>query len=83
VDVGPLPSTKRMPVRQARSRARGRPPFGRGGEANRSGSMRLHNASGNCTAAINRRGYGVKTEDVYAVIMRGLLRVLNTTVRRE
>jgi hypothetical protein len=40
---------------EAQSGMRGRPPFGRGGEAGRSGSMRSHSASGNSTAAINRR----------------------------
>jgi hypothetical protein len=51
----PLRSTKTMPVRHARSGTRGRPPFGRGGEGGRSGSMRFHSASGNSTSAINRR----------------------------
>jgi len=51
----PLRSTKRMPVTHARSGTRGRPPFGRGGEGGRSGSIRFHSASGNSTAAIKRR----------------------------
>ena len=46
----PLRSTNRMPVRQARSGTRGRPPFGRGGGAGKSGSSRSHNASGSSTA---------------------------------
>jgi len=51
----PLRSTKWMPVRHARSGTLGRPPFGRGGDGGRSGSMRFHSVSGNSTAAINRR----------------------------
>ena len=51
----PLRNTKRIPVRQARSGTRGRPPFSCGDEAGRSGSMRSHSASGNSTAAINCR----------------------------
>jgi len=49
----PLRRTKRMPVRQARSGTRGRPPFGRGGEIGRNGSTRSHNASGSAAAAIS------------------------------
>jgi hypothetical protein len=49
----PLRSTNRIPVRRARSETRGRPPFGRGGRAGRSGAMSPHNGSGNDTAAIH------------------------------
>jgi hypothetical protein len=73
----PLRNTKRMPVRQARSEMRGRPPFGRGGGTGKSGSIRSHNASGNSTAAINRRRYCAHTEGVYAVIEPVLLQALN------
>ena len=38
----PLRSTKRMPVRQARSGMRGRPPFGRGSGTGRSGCNEIH-----------------------------------------
>ena len=37
----PLRSTKRMPVRHARSGTRGRPPFGRGGGTGSSGAIRF------------------------------------------
>jgi hypothetical protein len=53
----PLRKTNRIPVRQARSGTRGRPPFGRGGGTGKSGSIRFHNASGSSTAAITRRRY--------------------------
>jgi hypothetical protein len=43
----PLLSTKRMPVRAARSGTRGRPPLGLGGSDGNSGSMMAHNSSGN------------------------------------
>ena len=42
----PLRSTKTMPVRQARSGTRGRPPFGFGGAGGNSGSTISHNSSG-------------------------------------
>lgn len=58
----PLRRTKRMPVRQARSEMRGRPPFGRGGRTGRSGSMRSHSASGSRTAAITGGPYCVQTK---------------------
>jgi hypothetical protein len=48
----PLRNTKRMPVRQARSGTRGRPPVSRGGKAGRRGSMRSHSAPGNSMPAI-------------------------------
>lgn len=39
-------STKMMPVRQARSGTRGRPPFGLGGSSGSNGATRVHRASG-------------------------------------
>src|SRR6266566_5220529 len=48
----PLRSTNRIPVRQARSDTRGRPPCGFGIEAGRSGRIKLHSASGTSAAAI-------------------------------
>jgi hypothetical protein len=48
----PLRSTNRIPVRQARSDTRGRPPCGFGIEAGRSGRIKLHRASGTSAAAI-------------------------------
>ena len=41
-----------MPVRQARSETRGRPPFGRRGGIGKNGSTRSHNGSGSSVAAI-------------------------------
>jgi hypothetical protein len=41
----PLLSTKRMPVKAARSGTRGRPPFGLGGSGGNSGAMLSHRAS--------------------------------------
>jgi hypothetical protein len=41
-----------MPVRQARSETRGRPPFGRWGGIGKNGSTRSHNGSGNSATAI-------------------------------
>lgn len=41
----PLRSTKRMPVRAARSGTRGRPPFGLGGSSGRSGAITFHSSS--------------------------------------
>ena len=49
----PLRSTKRIPVRQARSGLRGLPPFGRGDGTGRRGSMRSRSVSGSSTAAIS------------------------------
>ena len=46
----PLRSTNRIPVRQARSDTRGRPPYGFGIEAGRSGRIKLHSASGTSAA---------------------------------
>lgn len=43
----PVFSTNRIPVRQARSETRGRPPLGFGGSGGNSGRIRSHNASGN------------------------------------
>jgi hypothetical protein len=48
----PLRSTNRIPVRQARSDTRGRPPCGFGIEDGRSGRIKLHSASGTSAAAI-------------------------------
>jgi len=48
----PLRSTNRIPVRQARSDTRGRPPCGFGAEAGRSGPIKLHRASETSSAAI-------------------------------
>lgn len=47
-----LRTTKRMPVRHARSGTRGLPPFGRRGGIGRNGSTRSHNASGSSVEAI-------------------------------
>ena len=41
-----------MPVRQARSHTRGRPPCGFGSEAGRSGSIKPHNISGTSASAM-------------------------------
>jgi len=57
IPIGLPIKTNRIPVRQARSGTRGRPPFGRGGGTGKSGSIRFHNASGSSTAAITRRRY--------------------------
>lgn len=70
-------STKRMPVRQARSGTRGRPPFGRSGEAGRSGSMSTHSASGNSTAVMNRRRSCAQTDGIEIAIMRVFLPALS------
>ena len=48
----PLRSTNKIPLRQARSDTRGRPPCGFGTEAGRSGPIKLHSASGTSAAAI-------------------------------
>ncbi len=48
----PLRRTKTMPVRQARSETRGRPPCGRRGGIGKNGSTRSHNGSGSRAAAI-------------------------------
>jgi hypothetical protein len=48
----PLFRTKMIPVKQARSGTRGRPPFGFGGSGGSSGSMISHNSSGTSGAAI-------------------------------
>jgi hypothetical protein len=50
----PLRSTNRIPVRQARSDTRGRPPCGFGIEAGRSGRIKLHSASGTSAAAMRK-----------------------------
>lgn len=55
----PLLSTKMIPVRQARSGTRGRPPFGFGFSGGSSGSMISHSSSGTSGVAINR--YPCKT----------------------
>jgi hypothetical protein len=47
-----LRRTNKMPVRQARSEIRGRPPFGRRGAVGKNGSTRSHNGSGSSAAAI-------------------------------
>ena len=52
--VEPLRSTNRIPVRQARSDTRGRPPCGFGMEAGRSGWIIPHSLSGTSVAAIRR-----------------------------
>jgi hypothetical protein len=41
----PLLSTKRMPVKAARSGTRGRPPLGLGGSGGKSGAIVSHNVS--------------------------------------
>ena len=41
----PLLSTKMIPVRQARSGTRGRPPLGLGGSGGSKGSMMVHRSS--------------------------------------
>jgi hypothetical protein len=48
----PLRRTKTMPVRQARSETRGRPPCGRRGGIGKNGSTISHNRSGSSAAAI-------------------------------
>jgi hypothetical protein len=48
----PLRRTKRIPVRQARSGTRGRPPIGRDGALGRNGSTRSHNESGSKVTAM-------------------------------
>jgi hypothetical protein len=48
----PLRSTKRIPVRQARSDTRGRPPCGFSMQAGRSGRIKLHSAYETSSAAI-------------------------------
>ena len=42
----PVRSTKRMPANAARSGTRGRPPYGFGSSAGKSGAIRLHSSSG-------------------------------------
>lgn len=59
----PLRSTNRMPVRQARSCTRGRPPCGLGSEGGRSGSIKSHNASGTSVAAM-------KSSAIMRILMR-------------
>ena len=48
----PLRSTKMMPVRQARSVRRGRPPCGLGDGIGRRGSIKFHKASGTSAPAM-------------------------------
>jgi len=50
----PLRSTNRIPVKQARSDLRGRPPCGFGIEAGRSGWIKLHSLSGTSAAAMRK-----------------------------
>ena len=48
----PVRSTNRMPVRQARSGMRGRPPLGLGGSGGKRGLMSSHNSSGKIGLAV-------------------------------
>ena len=61
-----------MPVRQARSETRGRPPFGRLGGAGKNGSTRSHNGSGSSAAAIPRSRYFADEDQVSEVLLRAL-----------